>query len=70
MKELNSEEMTSVRGGFLNISKVNIASFDNNAYATNVVNGTANHSGGVGAIVQEGEANAGNIAADVLSAAS
>ena len=70
MQELNSEEMTSVRGGFLNNAVSIIKAFDNTAEAVNVIKGTANKSGGIGSVTQAGEAAAGNITATVVQAAS
>jgi len=70
MQELNSEEMTSVRGGFLNNAVSIIKAFDNEADAVNVIKGTANRSGGIGSATQAGESLAGNISATVVGVAS
>ena len=60
MKELNIEEMTALRGGFKN--KAVVISKDNEATstATSTIRGSANRSGGLGAVMQAATASAGN----------
>lgn len=62
MKELNIEEMTALRGGFHFKNAAVVIAKDNEAESTvrSTIRGSANHSGGLGAIMQAATASAGN----------
>jgi hypothetical protein len=62
MKELSIEEMSALRGGFLNFNRASVVAAGNTATSLNVaaIVGSANRSGGIGAVEQEAQANAGN----------
>jgi hypothetical protein len=62
MKELSIEDMTSLRGGFLDRNRATVIAKDNTAVAVNVALRSGNRSGGV---TQIADAAAGNQHVDI-----